>query len=475
MSSSATGSVTTTTSAHHPAPAAHVRARTTLAPGEPPSPCRPAVGPTDRSINEAVGALGSGPLDESRLIEHVWPLFSRVSNRPEVYLANHSLGRPLDRMAHDVQHALDMWYDDMDAVWSDRGGAGGWLDAIDRYRELVARLIGCPRSDAVVPKTAAGQGVRAVFNALSDRGHVPRVIMTRNEFDSTDFIAKTYADKGRAHVSYVEPSRREQGVPLYDKDDLIAAIEPGLDLVVVSHVFFNTGQLMPGLHDVAAAAHERGAKLLLDTYHSAGVVPLDLMNPAEPRETQPDFAVGGNYKYTRGGAGSCWLAIHPDLLEDSPTPALSTLDTGWFAKNDTFAYQRPERPELSPGGDAWLESTPPVLTAYQALAGLEFTLAVGVDRLRAHNLEQQATLRAAMRHRGLPVVETADLPGGEHGFGAYTMLANPDAAAFSQRLRTEHNVNTDARSGFVRFGPDVLNTTAELHAAAEAVAAMTQA
>jgi len=38
-------------------------------------------------------------LDESWLREHVWPRFSRALVRDEIYLANHSLGRPLDRTA----------------------------------------------------------------------------------------------------------------------------------------------------------------------------------------------------------------------------------------------------------------------------------------------------------------------------------------------------------------------------------------
>jgi hypothetical protein len=42
-------------------------------------------------------ALGPGPLTEERVREHVAPLFSRTlaANRGRIYLANHSLGRPL--------------------------------------------------------------------------------------------------------------------------------------------------------------------------------------------------------------------------------------------------------------------------------------------------------------------------------------------------------------------------------------------
>jgi len=52
-------------------------------------------------IERAVAALGSGPLTEAGLRTHVAPLFSRALARDpsRIYLANHSLGRPLDATA----------------------------------------------------------------------------------------------------------------------------------------------------------------------------------------------------------------------------------------------------------------------------------------------------------------------------------------------------------------------------------------
>src|SRR5204862_1171058 len=131
---------------------------------------------------------------------------------------------------------------------------------------------------------------------------------------------------------------------------------------------------------------------LRDVYHHAGVIPLDLA------ALEADFAIGGSYKYLRGGPGACWLYVRPGLVD-----SMRTLDTGWFAKKDVFSYLRPEPPEFGPGGDAWLESTPPVLGCFQALAGLVFTLEFGVDRLRAYSMAQKALLASL-----LPEVTGAD-------------------------------------------------------------------
>ena len=426
-------------------------------------------------ISQAVERMGDGPLTEALLREHVWPLFSRalsrsphpaLGDRAEIYLANHSLGRPLDQTADDLQRAMDLWFDDLDGAW---GRQGGWMDEIEHYRSLMARLIGMTRKDCVVPKTSAGQGLRAVLNAISDQGKVPTVLATRGEFDSCEFILKTYASKGRANVRWVEP-RVTAPIPLYSEDDVIAAIDSSVDFVLCSQVMFTTGQVMHRLPEITRSAHRHGALMMVDTYHSAGVMPLSMDGDGTGGMGGADFAIGGNYKYTRGGPGACWLAIHPRHLTKTDERQhreglLSTLDTGWFAKKNTFAYLRPEQPELSPGGDAWLESTPPVLTAYQARAGLELTLAIGLARLREYNLVQQQSLRSIFREAGVNLYE----PDSPDRFGGFALLPASDATGLSNTLR-ERGVNTDSRGGCVRFGPDLLSSEDEFALAAQIVA-----
>ena len=366
---------------------------------------------------------------EMRLRNEVWPRFSRAMKRDQVYLANHSLGRPPDRMAEDVKAALDAWYADMGGAWA------FWIQQRQRFRQLTAKLVNAPRADCIVPKTSAGQGLRAVLNALPGK---PRVVTSDGEFDSIDFILRVYREKGRIDLRMV-PWR-----------ELSPA---GADLVVLSSVMFRTGEVVPGLTRLVRSAHESGAMVLLDVYHHAGVMPLDLAGIGV------DFAVGGSYKYTRGGPGACWLYVRPGLAE-----TMRTLDTGWFAKKDVFAYLRPEPPEYGPGGDAWLESTPPVLAPAQALAGLEITLELGPDRLRAHNLEQKKLLSDLLFRHGV------EASGVGEDYGAFLTIRNDKAPALAQRLASYH-VITDARGEYLRLCPDILNSDEELERAAELVGA----
>lgn len=419
------------------------------------------------SLSDPLAVRLPDPLTEAALAEHVFPLFSRVRARGwspghpdgEIYLANHSLGRPLDRTAEDVREALDLWYGELDHAWA------AWMEAAQHFRWQVARLIGCGDPGCVAPKTSAGQGLRAVLNAIpKDR---PRVVATRGEFDSGDFILKTYAARERAEVVWVEAN--ERGV--FEAEAIVEAVRRHRpDLVLVSQVFFVTGQVLEGVEEVVSAAREAGALSLIDAYHGAGVIDLGF------DRLGADFMVGGSYKYTRGGPGACWLAVHPRHLKNEPTPVSAdgvfTLDTGWFAKADSFGYRRTEEPIVAAGGDAWLEATPPVLTWYQARAGLELTNAVGVGRLRAYSLRQQAFLRGELERRG---VEVADLGLPAEQRGAFLLLPAGDTKASTARLR-ESGVASDARRcprtgrAYIRLCPDLLTTEAEMAEAAERIA-----
>jgi kynureninase len=388
-------------------------------------------------VQRAVAKLGGDPLQEDSIERYIAPLFSRVLSSNFSYLANHSLGRPLDATANDVAEATALWYSKLGDAWE------AWLQEQRAFRARIARLIGTPRVDCIIPKTSAGQGLRTVLNALDGK---PRVITTRGEFDSIDVILKQYAALDRIDLRWVDPDTQGD----FSIGPLIDAVGDGADLVVVSQVMFMTGQIVQGLDTLAEVCHQRGARLLVDSYHAVGVIPVDVV------QLGADFVIGGSYKYLRGGPGACFLYVAPEVLEDGLRP----LDIGWFANADVFAYQRPESPVLKSGGDAFLESTPPVLTWYQARSGQEFTLAMGVDRLRAYSLKQLAALRGYLADAGVDIVT-----GGDEGHGAFLTIRLADAMEFPAKLERE-GIICDARGDWLRLCPDCLTREEELRRAA---------
>ena len=338
-----------------------------------------------------------------------------------------------------------------------------WEAEMDAHRARLAAILGTARADSVVPKSSAGQGLRAVLGTFDAP---PRVVSTSGEFDSLDVILREWARRGRLTLVQVAArpprtgARGERAFAHHDPADLLAAITPGTDLVVVSEVMFQTGERLAGMPDIVARAHACGAKVLVDVYHSMGVIPIDVA------ASGVDFAVGGSYKYLRGGPGACFLYVAPRWLD----AGLRTLDTGWFAKEARFSYGRPEPPVFAAGGDGWLESTPPVLTAFQARAGQRFVQALGVAGLREDSLARQRDLVERLSGRGIHAV------GGTASRGAFVVVpfdeAPEGAAARVADALCARGVQVDARGTCLRLCPDVLTPADDLERAASELGAV---
>jgi kynureninase len=365
-------------------------------------------------------------MTEEWLRENIWPQFSTILGRDEIYLANHSLGRPTDKTIADVQEALTAWYEDMDDAW------GAWMREIKHFQTRIAELINAPN---VVPKTSAGQGLRAVLHTY-DRPI--RIVTTTGEFDSLDFILRVFEERERISVTWCDPS----------EDALMDAIEENTDLLVFSLVMFRDAKILRRAGEVIARAHANGAQVFVDAYHAVGVIPVDMALLGA------DFIVGGSYKYMRGGPGACWLAYRDD--------GLRTLDTGWFAKKDPFAFERGGNIEW---GQPFFESTPAILPIYQARAGIDLITNLGVEELRSYSLKQQDFLRSEFAREGVVCFHPAD----PDEYGAFSLIHSHDARKKADILKRA-GVTVDARGDNIRFCPDILNTEAELARAAKIVA-----
>ena len=85
-----------------------------------------------------------------------------------------------------------------------------------------------------------------------------------------------------------------------------------------------------------------------------------------------------------------------------------------------------------------------MLSCVQALAGLEITLELGVDRLRAYSLEQKALLVDLLALRGVKA------EGGGERHGAFVTVTHPQAVRLAKAL-AERGVVGDARGDKLRL------------------------
>ena len=131
---------------------------------------------------------------------------------------------------------------------------------------------------------------------------------------------------------------------------------------------------MQDVEAIIERAHRVGAHVVLDTYQSAGALPV------EAQRWNVDFMVGGVLKWLCGGPGVAYLYARPELAQ-SLKPTL----TGWFAQPRPFDFQ------VGPGDyrdDAYrfANGTPAVPGFYAARPGMEIIRQVGVERIRERSL-----------------------------------------------------------------------------------------
>jgi kynureninase len=395
------------------------------------------------SLEDAVAAMGPGELTEDALRLHVFPLFSNTLAAPGIYLANHSLGRPLNQTEDDLREGFRLWQTRLGDAWEP------WLEEEQAHRSRLAQLIGASRFDCIVPKTSAGQGLRTVLNALPG---VPRVVSTIGEFDSVDVILKQYAAVERISLQLVTCQATDGSIELAQ---LMQRIRDGVDLVVISQVMFMTGQVLPNLDLLAEHCHQAGARLLVDAYHSVGVFPIDVAT------MNADFMIGGSYKYLRGGPGAAFLYVSPNALSSGLKP----IDIGWFAKDQPFLYERPDPPCFAQGGNAFLESTPPVLTYYQARAGQQFALKMGLARIRTYGMDRLSRLKQYLAGFGIAA------EGADNRHGGFLTIENSAAVSLAQALERS-GITTDARGKWLRLSPDYLTPDSALREAAATLASV---
>src|SRR5262249_10936941 len=124
------------------------------------------------------------------------------------------------------------------------------------------------------------------------------------------------------------------------------------------------------------------ARVVLDTYQSAGVIPVDVT------ALDVDFAVGGCLKWLCGGPGNAFLYTRPEILRTAQ-PRL----TGWVGHRNPFAFDPGPR---VPRDDAMrmMNGTPAIPAYYAAQAGLDIVREVGVLRIREKSRQMTARLLA---------------------------------------------------------------------------------
>jgi kynureninase len=269
------------------------------------------------------------------------------------------------------------------------------------------------------------------------------------------------------------------------EDDLTVSTERMLDaiddttaVVAFSHVLFRTSYIMDA-DAIARRAREAGAISLLDTYQSAGIIPVDVA------ALGVDFAVGGCLKWLCGGPGNAFLYTRPDLLKRA-APSF----TGWLSREHPFDFDlgsdldslvfdgsstdvtETRESRSDPRRDdamRMMNGTPSIPSYYAALAGLDIIDTVGVGRIREASRAMTARLLALVDEYGFTSAASRD----PERLAGTVAVDVPDALLVSRTLKTRDFIVDYRPPVGIRISPHFYNTMDEIDRVMAEIATIT--
>jgi kynureninase len=327
-----------------------------------------------------------------------------------------------------------------------RAWANGWWEMPIDVAGEIAPLLGASRGEvAMVPNVSLGQA--AVISALDYSAPRDRIVMTDLDFPSVRYVYDQLAPRLGAKVIVV-PS--DDGVSI-DEDRLLAAVDERTALVAISHVLFRSAYIMD-VDRICRHAHDVGALVSLDAFHSVGVIPVDV------KQSGVDFLTGGVLKWLCGGPGGCFLYASPDASARY-APAL----TGWQAHRRPFGFEG--EMDYADGVARWLSGTPVIPALYAATEGPKLVRRAGIDAIRAKSMRQTTRLIELADERGYPVNAPRDAArrGGTVAFDV------PHAYEVAQFLLSRDIIVDYRPNAGIRIAPHFYTSDAELERAVAAV------
>jgi L-cysteine/cystine lyase len=193
-----------------------------------------------------------------------------------------------------------------------------WLQAEDKQiRAVLAQALGTPTTSITLTENVT-QGCNIPLWGLPWQPG-DHILMGDCEHYGIVAAVNELSRRYGVTVSRFSVASR-QAVPTEVVATIQQALQPTTRLVILSHILWNTGQLLP-LADIVAAchAHSPQTRVLVDAAQSAGVLPLDQDGEGLLQMGVDYYALTG-HKWWCGAGGLGALYVSPTALaETSPT------------------------------------------------------------------------------------------------------------------------------------------------------------
>jgi kynureninase len=354
----------------------------------------------------------------------------------KAYLISASLGPVSRRSRRYLEEFVDAW-ETMGApepVWYER-----IFPRIRRVKEIYASLIGADYEELAIT-TNVTMALSSVISCLDLSGERNRIVLTELDFPTDGHVALAQRRRGAEVVFLESPGRLT--VPL---ESFAEAIDERTALVIINRVLYQSSALLD-VKEICRIARRAGAWTVIDDFHGAGIVPIDV------HDVGCDFHTTGVLKWLCGGPGLTFLYARRDLL-----PELEPTIAGWWSQREPFAFNLKEL-DFHPTARRFETGTHPAPVAFVGQGGLEIISEVTPDRIRRRQGELTDHVMERADAAGLPVRTPRD----REGRGGVVNIGVGEAAHKVAEALYERDVCVDSRRDGIRVSPHFFNTEADI-------------
>jgi kynureninase len=362
------------------------------------------------------------------------------------YLISASLGPVSGRAKRYLQDYVDAW-ETMGApepVWFER-----IFPKIGEVKGMYGRLIGADPAELAIT-TNVTMALSSILSCLDLGGERNRIVLTELDFPTDGHVALAHRRRGAQVVFLRSPDGLT--VPI---EAFAEAIDERTALVILNRVLYRSSALLD-VEEICRMAREAGAWTVIDDFHGAGIVPIDV------HRAGCDFHTTGVLKWLCGGPGLTFLYARKDLI-----PSLEPAIAGWFGQREPFAF-RTEELDFHPTARRFETGTHPAPIPFIAQGGLEIIAEVTPERIRERQGELTEYVMRRADQAGLPVRTPRDrrMRGGVVNVGV-----GEQAGKIAEALY-ERDVCVDSRADGIRVSPHFFNTESDVDRLFEVLAAL---
>ena len=355
---------------------------------------------------------------------------------PKAYLISASLGPVSLRAQRYLQQYIDAWAAEgaPDPVWMDH-----IFPQMARLKDTFGQMVNADPDELAITVNVS-LALAAVMSCI-DFSKRPKIVLSELDFPTDGHVALAHRRRGAEVVFLKSPDGLT--IPL---DAYREAIDERTAIVLVNRVLYRTSALLDA-KEICRMAREAGAWSLVDDFHGAGIVPVDV------HDLGCDFYTTGVLKWLCGGPGLTFLYARRELLA-----TLEPLVTGWFATREPFSFDL-QHLDYHPTARRLEHGTPAAPIAFIAQGGLDIISEVGPAKIRERQQDLFDAIVARADEAGLAVRSPRD----RNARGGMVNIGVGQEAEKVCHALLERDVCTDFRGDGIRVSPHFFNNEEDVN------------